>query len=85
MDAAEPWNWALPNGKTPPLLAANQYPPPLGVAAIPTIGTFQPTPDPWKVAFPNEKTFPVDDTSQYPSALGAEAIPTMDVPPGTPS
>src|SRR2546422_7846591 len=38
MDPVEPWNAASPKEKTPPSEATSQYPLPVGVAAIPTIG-----------------------------------------------
>ncbi len=34
----DPWNRAEPKAKIPPSEATSQYPPPVGAAAMPTIG-----------------------------------------------
>ena len=62
----EPANPASPKAKMPPSDATSQYPPPVGVAAIPTIGLFScidPV-EPRKGASPKAKMPPSDATSQ---------------------
>src|SRR5205823_10845866 len=63
----------------PPSAATNQYPAPVGVAAIPTMGWFRrrlPV-EPKKRASPKEKMPPSAATNQYPAPVGVAAIPTM--------
>ncbi len=64
--------------KIPPSEATSQYPPPSGVAAIPTMGWLRcwPPSDPWKAASPKAKTPPSEATSQYPPPSGVDAAPT---------
>ena len=65
-DASDPWKRASPKLNTPPSDATSQYPFPLGVAAIPTIGwlrTMAPV-LPKNCASPYEKIPPSDATIQ---------------------
>ena len=62
----DPENTASPKANTPPSEATNQYPAPVGVAAIPTMGLFRrmlPV-DPEKTASPKANTPPSEATSQ---------------------
>src|ERR1700685_4160951 len=56
----DPRKVAFPKENTPPSEATNQYPPPSGVAAMPTMGLLSAMPpvEPWNCAFPKENTPP---------------------------
>ena len=62
----DPWKAASPKLKMPPSEATSQYPSPLGVAAMPTIGLLSGLPpiEPWKAASPKLKMPPSEATSQ---------------------
>src|SRR5450631_1559927 len=62
----------------PPSEATIQYPPPSGVAAIPTIGrvSARPSADPEKAASPKELMPPLLPAIQYPWPSGVRAMPT---------
>ena len=54
----------------PPSAATSQYPPPSGVAAMPTMGELSwPLSDPWSWAEPKAATVPFASASQYPVPL----------------
>ena len=62
----------------PPSAATSQYPPPSGVAAMPTIGELSwPESDPWSWAEPKAATVPFASASQYPVPLLSGAMPTV--------
>ena len=64
-DPVEPKKPASPKLKMPPSEATSQYPPPSGVAAMPTIGELSgPLSDPRSWAEPKEATVPFASTSQ---------------------
>src|SRR4051795_8318204 len=67
-----PRNVASPKVKIPPSPATIQYPPPDGVAVIPTTGWLSRIPpvEPWKLADPKLNTPPSAPNSQYPLAHG---------------
>src|SRR4051794_12610354 len=62
----------------PPSDATSQYPFPVGVAAIPTIGChkWMAPVEPWKRAAPKLNTPPSLATSQNPEPVGSDAMPT---------
>jgi hypothetical protein len=63
----------------PPSEATSQYPPPVGIVAIPTTGASKGLPpmEPSKAALPKVKMPPSEATSQYPPPVGVAAIPTI--------
>ena len=75
---------------TPPSRATNQYPRPVDVAAIPTIGWLSTVPpvDPRNGASPKVKIPPSRATSHEPFPVGVRATPTTgwfsDSPPDAP-
>ena len=75
----DPRKVAFPKENTPPSEATNQYPPPSGVAAMPTMGVLSGMPpvEPWKAASPKANTPPSEATNQYPPPSGVAAMPTM--------
>ena len=70
---------ASPKLKMPPSDATSQYPSPVGVAAMPTIGALsrRAPADPKNPASPKVKMPPSDATSQYPPPDGVAAMPTI--------
>ena len=62
----DPENAAFPKAKIPPSEATSQYPPPSGVAAIPTMGLLSEMApvEPKKPASPKAKIPPSEATSQ---------------------
>src|SRR5262245_53253201 len=77
-----PKNEASPKQKTPPSVAASQYPPPLGVGAKPTIGRFSrmPPSEPWNAASPKQKTPPPASTAHMPRPDGVPAAARTSSP-----
>src|ERR1041385_5758374 len=73
-----PCKAASPNEKIPPSEPTSQYPAPVGVAAIETIGLFRCIPPvlPKYPASPNAKMPPSFESSQYPRPDGVIAMPT---------
>src|SRR5215469_11383384 len=64
----------------PPSAATSQYPPPSGVAVMPTIGALsRPLSDPKLCAEPKVPTVPLAWASQYPDPFGSGATPIVRV------
>jgi hypothetical protein len=76
----EPWKVASPNATTPPSSASSQYPRPVGVAAIPTMGRLRAILDrsPYQWALPALVTSPLDHATQKPRPPGVGAAATAE-------
>src|SRR5205823_5099306 len=74
-----PAKTASPKPKIPPSEATSQYPCPLGVGAMPTMGWFRwmPPVEPWNTASPKLKIPPSEATSQYPRPVRLAVMATI--------
>src|SRR5688500_18894319 len=72
----DPKNSASPNEKTPPSPPVVQYPLPVGVGAMPTMGRVRLLIDPLSWAPPRASTAPLAAAIQYPLPDGVGAMAT---------